>query len=110
MQNSVRKRIPKNASGGPSGDPFWEPKSTEIDARSLRKRDFGGKKSIFGGTRFLSVFWIAFFVNFGPKMGSNASGVRARERRKIGKKLVRLLRRSFLVLRGPPDAFFADFA
>ena len=71
MQNSVRKQIPKNTSGGPSGDPFWEPKSTEIDARSLRKRDFGGKNSIFGGTCFLHIFWVAFFVNFGRKMGSN---------------------------------------
>ena len=109
MQNSVRKQIPKNTSGGPSGDPFWEVKSTEIDARSLRKRDFGAKNSIFGGTRFLSVFWILFFMNFCPKMGSNASGVWARERQKIEKKLVRLLRRSFLVLGGVSGRVFCRF-
>ena len=109
MQNSVRKQIPKNTSRVPSGDPFWEPKSTEIDARRLRKRDFGVKNSIFGGTRFLSVFWIAFFVNFGPKMGSNHSDVWARERQKIEKKLVRLLRRSFLVLVGVSGRVFCRF-
>ncbi len=57
----------------------------------------------------MSVFWIAFFVNFGPKMGSNASGNLARERQKIGKKLVRLLRRSFLVLRGASGRIFCRF-
>ena len=88
---------------------FSEVKSTEIDARSLRKRDFGAKNSIFGGTRFLSVFWIAFFVNFGPKMGSNHSPGQARERQKIEKKLVRLLRRSFLVLRGASGRVFCRF-
>ena len=62
---------------------FSEVKSTDIDARSLRKRDCDAKNSIFGGTCFLSVFWIAFFVNFGPKIESNASGNLARERQNL---------------------------
>ena len=88
---------------------FSEAKSAEIDVRRLRKRDFGVKNSIFGGTRFLNIFWNAFFVNFGPKMGSNHSGVWARERQKIGMKMVRLFRRSFLVLRGASGRIFCRF-
>ena len=57
----------------------------------------------------MSVFLIAFFVNFGRKMGSNHSDVWARERQKIGKKLVRLLRRSFLVLGGASGRVFCRF-
>ena len=57
----------------------------------------------------MNIFRNAFFVNFGPKMGSNASPAQARERQKIEKKLVRLLRRSFLVLGGASGRVFCRF-
>ena len=61
MQNCVRKKRPENTSGGPSGDPFWDPKSPKIDV--------GGTKiaKISGKSRFLDRPFFDRFFEHGKK-------------------------------------------
>ena len=60
MQNCVWKKMPKNTSGGPSGDPFWDPKWPQIDV---------------GGTKIAKIFdqkssWNEFRIPDGPRIAS----------------------------------------
>ena len=60
MQNCVWKKRPKNTSGGPSGDPFWDPKWPQIDV---------------GGTKIAKIFdqkssWNEFRIPDGPRIAS----------------------------------------
>ena len=60
MQNCVWKKRPKNTSGGPSGDPFWDPKWPQIDV---------------GGTKIAKIFdqkssWNEFRIPDGPRIDS----------------------------------------
>ena len=56
MQSCVWKKRPKNTSGGPSGDPFWDPKSPQIDVGGTELAKISGKKVDFWTVRFLTVF------------------------------------------------------
>ena len=60
MQSCVWKKRPKNTSGGPSGDPFWDPKWPQIDV---------------GGTEIVKIFdqkssWNEFRIPDGPRIAS----------------------------------------
>ena len=60
MQNCVWKKRPKNTSGGPSGDPFWDPKWPQIDV---------------GGTEIAKIFdqkssWNECRIPDGPRIDS----------------------------------------
>ena len=60
MQSCVWKKRPKNTSGGPSGDPFWDPKWPQIDV---------------GGTKIAKIFdqkssWNEFRIPDGPRIDS----------------------------------------
>ena len=60
MQSCVWKKRPKNTSGGPSGDPFWDPKWPQIDV---------------GGTKIAKMFdqkssWNEFRIPDGPRIAS----------------------------------------
>ena len=60
MQSCVWKERPKKTSGGPSGDPFWDPKWPQIDV---------------GGTKIAKIFdqqssWNEFRIPDGPRIDS----------------------------------------
>ena len=47
MHNCVWKTRPKNTSGGPSGDPFWDPKWPQIDVGNPTIAKISGKSRFF---------------------------------------------------------------
>ena len=52
MQNCVCKKMPKNTSGGPSGDPFWDPKWPQIDVGGAKIANISGKSRFLDGPFF----------------------------------------------------------
>ena len=47
MQNCVRKKRTENTSGGPSEDPFWDPKSPKIDVGGIKIAHISRKSRFF---------------------------------------------------------------
>ena len=55
MQNCVRKKRPKKTSGGPYGDPIWNPKWPKIDVGDAKNANISWKCFLLA-VRFLTVF------------------------------------------------------
>ena len=76
----------------------------------LEKKRKTAKKKVFGGTRFLTIFWTAKKLFGGTKMGQNHSPGQVIFRKKIEKKVDLLLRWCSWLLPGAPGHVSRQFS